>query len=141
MNQVHRQPSIEWQRAIAFSMRQYKKNPEIHHHVFASVVAFATSSTPCRMSVINTMRSRLAVSILFKHKSPGNIDFDEIVELVAECCFGPITLEHARIYQQLHFDNLAHEDSKDIEDAILILQKISLTTDNHDSVCFLDREA
>lgn len=122
MDLLHRQPSIEWQCAIAFSMKRYKKNPEIHHYVFASIVAWATSLQPCRKDIIRTMRSAVAVDKVFQHQEPGKMCFEQVVELISECCFGLVTIEHAHAYRQLPF---SEDDARDIEDAKSILARES----------------
>lgn len=122
MDQSHQQPSIEWQQAIAWGMLRYKNNPEIHHHVFASIVAWATSSQPCRKDIIRTMRSDIAVCLVFRYQEPGKMNFEEVIGLISECCFGPITIEYAHAYRQLLS---SEDDERDIEDAKALLARES----------------
>jgi len=46
------------------------------------------------------------------------MNFEQVVALIAECCFGPVTIEHAHAYRQLP---CSEDDERDIEYAKAIL--------------------
>lgn len=90
--------SLKWGR------QHYPEAPEIHHHAFASVVHFACVENVRRDTLIQTMRTFVAINKIFKFRAPGKFRFDEVVPLISEDCYGQINLAHAQVWKQNNFE-------------------------------------
>jgi hypothetical protein len=103
-----------YQQALEWGIHNYPKAPEIYHLAFASVVQFACVENMRRDTLIQTMRTFVAINKIFRLKSPGKFRFDEVINVISKDCYDPITLEHAQVWKQNHFE---HDNSADIKEA------------------------
>ncbi|MEY2985821.1 MAG: hypothetical protein RJB24_50 [Candidatus Parcubacteria bacterium] len=113
-----------YQQALEWGKQHYPKAPEIYHHAFASVVQFGCIGGVRRDTVIQTMRTFVAINKIFKLRAPGKFSFDEVVNLISKDCYGPIKLEHAQVWKQNNFE---YEYLDDIEAAQILIAALHPT--------------
>ncbi len=113
-----------YQQAIEWGSQHYPKAPEVCHLAFASVVQFGCIEKVRRDTVIQTMRTFVAINKIFRLRSPGGFRFNEVVDLISEDCYGPINLDHAQVWKQNHFE---FDHSDDINAAQILIENLHPT--------------
>lgn len=85
--------------ALAWGMEKHEHSPEQHHIGFAWIIAFACGDKRIkRAENPGTIRVEYGVTLIYNSKQPGQLTFEEVIELLEAICYGPITDEHAVIY-------------------------------------------
>lgn len=113
-----------YKQALKWGKQNYPKAPEIYHLAFASVIQFGCVEGVSRDTVIQTMRTFVAVNKIFRLKAPGKFRFNEVVDLISNDCYGPITLAHAQVWKQNHFEC---DHSDDINAAQILISNLHPT--------------
>lgn len=113
-----------YQQALEWGRQHYPEAPEVYHRAFASVVHFACVENVRRDTLIQTMRTFVAINKIFRVRMPGKFRFDEVVALISEDCYGTINLEHAQVWKQNNFE---HEHPDDIKAAQILIAALHPT--------------
>jgi hypothetical protein len=106
-----------YQKALKWGIESYPESSDIHHRAFASVVQFACTGQN-RIAVIKTMRTLVAMDILYLYKSE-TLSFNEAINMFKDACYGDITIAHA---QKWKHDRPEKDDENDIQKAKQILE-------------------
>lgn len=110
-----------YKQALKWGKQNYPKAPEIYHLAFASVIQFGCVEGVSRDTVIQTMRTFVAVNKIFRLKAPGKFRFNEVVDLISNDCYSPITLAHSQVWKQNYFKHDHQLDVKKAQELILSL--------------------
>lgn len=105
--------------ALSLGKEQHPGAPPAHHAAFANAVAYAVTGWSGGYGGPR-MREHWASRLLHSEGEPGKFSFDDAVCIVEEACFGPITMEIARMLELEHcFDDAPGEK----EEAFALLAK------------------
>jgi hypothetical protein len=113
-------------RAYTLGQERHPAAPAAHHAAFANSVAEAVTGWSGGYGG-PSMREHWASRLLGRAGTPGTIPFDLAVSTVEEACYGPITLEIARMLtfeacfddadgEQEEAERLLHEAGEDLDD-------------------------
>ncbi len=105
-------------RATELGMERHPDAPPRHHEVFADAVTYAVTALSGQS--LPTMRKHEAVRLLHRAGIPGAFSFYEAVLLCEQVCYGPLTLDIARMLQSEH---CFHEVLGEITEALRLLDQ------------------
>ena len=96
-------------RAMALGREKHPDAPAAHHAAFANSVAYAVTGWSGGYGG-PSMREHWAGRLAHQAGTPGAISFEKAVEVCEEVCYGPLTVEIARMLPDEHcFDDAPGE--------------------------------
>lgn len=98
-------------KAFKYGMSHFPDAPIEHYAAFANAVTYAMTGTSGNRGG-PSMRERLANHMIVRKFGceVGMCTFEKTVNLIENCCFGPLTMRHAKIYASEHcFDDAPGE--------------------------------
>ncbi len=107
-------------RALALGQERHGDAPIEHHFAFANSVAYAVAGWRGGCATGPSMREYWAEKLICQDGTPAKIVFDRAVEICQRVCYGPMTLETARMSLWNHCFDDAPEDEAE---AMRLLQE------------------
>lgn len=89
------------EKAFELGKERHPDAPQEHHAAFANLVAYAMTANSGGYGG-PSMRENLGARLIVAKfgTGAGRCTFEQAVELVEECCYGKLTLEHAQMLEQ-----------------------------------------
>jgi hypothetical protein len=96
-------------RALALGQTRHPEVPQAHHAAFANSVTYAVTGASGGFGG-PSMREHWASRLAHRAGRPGELSFDRAVEIVEQACYGPLTIDIARMLDEEHcFDDAPGE--------------------------------
>lgn len=89
--------------AYEYGERRHPGAPSAHHAAFANSVAYALTGASGGYGG-PSMREHLAIRLITDGfgSGAGCRTFEQVAELIDECCYGPLTRQHAMMLRCCH---------------------------------------
>lgn len=105
-------------RAMALGREKHPNAPDTHHEAFANSVAYAVTGWHGWYDG-PSMREHYCSRLANNARMPSAISFDSSVAIFDEACYGPLTVEIAKMLVE---ENCSNDDPDEYEEALLLLR-------------------